>query len=209
MTPRLSRLATAALLCSALCTGGIANAAADQGSVAVTRISNSGIPGNGGSWASDQVTRTAVLSGGFPAPPSRCGKASGPCYGFAATVTDQGTFRASAGALTPNQSVPGKHIAGLVTGTVNGTGFFGTFYATARPDAGLVPRWAVNAFYVTSWPAQFFPAGTIITGLQLTGWSERYGAWTGCGAQQWTDSSANGYGDLPRDGNILGCPHPR
>jgi hypothetical protein len=150
-----------------------------------------------------------VLSGGFPAPASRCGKTAGPCYGFAATVTDQGTFRASAGALTPNQSVPGKHIAGLVTGTVSGTGFFRTFYATARPDAGLVPRWAANAFYVTSWPAQFFPPGTTITGLQLTGWSVSYGAWTGCGAQQWTDSSSNGYGDLPRDGNIAGCPHAR
>ena len=32
-----------------------------------------------------------------------------------------------------------------------------------------------------------------------------YGAWTRCGPQRWIDSSANGHGNQPLDGNIIGC----
>jgi hypothetical protein len=172
---------------------------------ATTRIYNVGIPGNGGNWASDSVQRTATINGGQPVAPSYCGESTGSCYSFTASVRDQGTFRAFDGALTPNQSTAGKRIKSTVAGFVSGHAFFGTFYANARPDAGLVPRFAYHAYYVANWPARFFPSGTTIAGLHLGPWVLDYYAWTNCGFQHWIDASSNGYGDLPRDGNIAGC----
>jgi len=51
----------------------------------------------------------------------------------------------------------------------------------------------------------FFPVGTRFSPLLITGYQVTYGAWTRCGPQRWTDSSTNGHGNLPLDGNITGC----
>jgi hypothetical protein len=51
----------------------------------------------------------------------------------------------------------------------------------------------------------FFPIGTKFSPLLITGYQVTYGAWTRCGPQRWTDSSTNGHGNLPLDGNITGC----
>jgi hypothetical protein len=179
---------------------------AQAGVTAVTRIVNTGtVPGNGGNWASDSFTRTATLTGGTQASPDLCGRSSGPCFRFTASVADQGTFRTLDGALTPNQSTPGKRIEGTASGTVTGRAEFGVFYATAQPQVSLVPTVASNVWASTTWPLLFFPKGTTVTGLDLGPWSLTYATLTECGAQQWQDSSGNGYGDLPFDGNILGC----
>jgi hypothetical protein len=42
--------------------------------------------------------------------------------------------------------------------------------------------------------------------LLITGYQVSYGAWTRGGPQRWTDSSTNGHGNQPLDGNIIiGC----
>ena len=56
-----------------------------------------------------------------------------------------------------------------------------------------------------SWPKLFFPIGARFSPLLITGYQVAYGAWTRCGPQRWIDSSTNGHGNLPLDGNITGC----
>ena len=56
-----------------------------------------------------------------------------------------------------------------------------------------------------SWPRLFFPIGTRFSPLLITGYQVTCSAWTRCGPQRWIDSSANGHGNQPLDGNIIGC----
>ena len=51
----------------------------------------------------------------------------------------------------------------------------------------------------------FFAIGTRFSPLLITGYQVTDGAWTRCGPQRWTDSSTNGHGKLPLDGNLTGC----
>ena len=72
--------------------------------------------------------------------------------------------------------------------------------------AEIVPRFFSGPFFaVASWPKLFFPVGTRFSPLLITGYQVTYGAWTRCGPQRWTDSSTNGHGKLPLDGNLTGC----
>jgi hypothetical protein len=48
-------------------------------------------------------------------------------------------------------------------------------------------------------------AGAAVAALAVAGYQVTYGAWTRCGPQRWIDSSANGHGNQPLDGNIIGC----
>ena len=64
---------------------------------------------------------------------------------------------------------------------------------------------AVAALAVAGWPKLFFPFGTKFSPVLVTGYQVTYGAWTRCGPQRWIDSSTNGHGNLPFDGNIRGC----
>lgn len=172
---------------------------------AVTHIYDNGtVPGSRGTWASAWITRTATISGGTPVAAFRCGEQAGPCYSYTALVRDQGRFRAIRGAPTPNQARPGRTITSAVIGRVNGVTPF-SFFATARPDPGLVPATDRDAAYPAMWPELFFPAGTVFAGLTGIPFSYGYGASTPCGYQHWTFASSSGYGDLPRDGNITGC----
>jgi hypothetical protein len=192
-------------------TAGVAGAATGTGAdrertSAVTRINNvNSVPGVSGNWASSQVLRFATVSGGGAAPLADCGIATGSCYSFTASVRDYGAFEATSGALTPNQVVPGKLIRSSVGGSVRGSASFATFFATSLPHARLVPAKFTNGFYTSTWPEMFFAAGTKFTGLTASAWSFTYSAWTVCGYQRWTDSSANGFGDRAGDGNITGC----
>ena len=51
----------------------------------------------------------------------------------------------------------------------------------------------------------FFPIGTRFSPLLITGYQVNYSAWTRCGPQRWIESSTNGQGNQPLDGNIIGC----
>ena len=206
-------VATAAAAAAMTLMAGAANASAidspwGHGSpvVAVTHVTNDGtVPGYGGSWASDSITRTATVSGGTAVAPSYCGDTTGSCYSYTAQVLDLGSFTATSGALTPNQVTPGKTIKSAVWGYVSGYAPF-SFYATGTPDASLVPKTYENGPYLTDWPELFFPYGTTkfvgVTGLPF---SFVYGALTPCGLQIWNESSSNDYGNLATDGNIAGC----
>ena len=170
-----------------------------------TWVSTPDVPGNGGVWAGESVLRTATVSGGYPVAPSYCGETWGPCFAYTATVHDQGAFRTYRHALTPNQDRPGRRIYSVVSGNANGNANFGTFYATTRPDANLVPAFFRDGFgAAATWPELFFPHGTTF-GVSIGQWSATYSAWTACGPQRWTDASWNGHGNLPWDGNITGC----
>jgi hypothetical protein len=69
-----------------------------------------------------------------------------------------------------------------------------------------VPRFFSGPLYaVASWPKLFFSVGTRFSPLLITSYQVTYGAWTKCGPQRWIDSSTNGHGKQPLDGNIIGC----
>jgi len=180
---------------------------------AVTYVTTTNVQGGGGSWASSTVWRTASVSFGLglPAAPWHCGWTGvGPppsCFAFSATVRDSGSFTTHRFALTPNQGSPytGRHIRSVVSGSVSGLLYFGTFYATTFPSSALVSRFYLDiyGFSAFSWPRQFFPVGTTF-GLSPSFWGYTYSAWTRCGFQQWTTQSFD-HGQFAFDGNITGC----
>ena len=162
-------------------------------------------------WAIDSMWRTETVTKGAQVTGTDCGlAASAACWAYTSNLTDEGWFTTIRGAGTPNQSCAGcagEHIRRQVTGTLHGT-YAVTFYASSpSPDASLVAFFhddhgvaAAAPFTSTTWAQQFFPAGTA------------FGAFTGgaykwvyrTAGQKWTDSSANGDGDQPGDGNITG-----
>lgn len=161
--------------------------------------------GNGGIWATVTVQRTATVSGGAPVLPFHCGPGASRCFAYSAVVKDTGSFRTYRFALTPNQFIPGRHIRSVVTGRVDGSYSF-AFFASTTPNAFIVPRFFSGPFFaVAGWPKLFFPFGTRFSPVLITGYQITYGAWTRCGPQRWINSSANGHGNLPFDGNIRGC----
>lgn len=161
--------------------------------------------GNGGIWATVAVQRTATVSGGAPVLPFHCGPGASRCFAYSAVVKDTGSFRTYRFALTPNQFIPGRHIRSVVTGRVDGSYSF-AFFASTTPNAFIVPRFFSGPFFaVAGWPKLFFPFGTRFSPVLITGYQVTYGAWTRCGPQRWINSSANGHGNLPFDGNIRGC----
>jgi hypothetical protein len=206
---------------AALATGlmaGAANASTHDGfpgptTTAVTFVVTPNVPGGGGPWASSQVWRAAsvTFSGGLPVPPWHCGWTWGsppiPCFAFTATLRDSGTFRTQRHALTPNQGFPytGRRIKGTVSGSVHGTVYFGTFYATAPPSASAVPGFYFDfsGFSFLTWPKMFFPPGSTF-GVRANFWSYTFSAWTRCGFQRWTANSVD-HGQRFFDGNIKGC----
>jgi hypothetical protein len=128
-------------------------------------------------WAVDNLTRELRITGsGF----SRHG-----FYTFTATITDTGSFKATANALTPNQggASQNQHIKGSPAGTVSGTATY-TFTANRRPstkpNAGVPfaePNGATASAENTlpGWYKQAFPAGTQF-GPSSGRWSRKYEA---------------------------------
>jgi len=107
--------------------------------------------------------------------------------GIWATVTVQRTATVSGGApVLPFHCGPGASRCFAYSAVVKDTGSFRTY------------RFAPT-------PKLFFPFGTRFSPVLITGYQITYGAWTRCGPQRWIDSSANGHGNLPFDGNIRGC----
>ncbi len=186
---------------------------------AVTQVTNQPVNGNGGTWADGSFTRTLTVTADITA--ADCSALAGytaaadTCY--TATVTDKGSFAAVAGALTPNQATAGAKITGAARGTVAGTASYLLYAPTTdlpatanvevtQDDAGTAPA---GDHAVADWPAQAFatPASVFVAYANGgNGWSWTYK--TAC--ETWTDSAANGAGNLAGDGNITGkaCPPP-
>jgi PASTA domain-containing protein len=213
----LSSALTAGLLAAGL--GATANAATSV--TAGTQIVNRPDSGAAGNWGLDGTTtapmhRTLTITSG-----ADCGASPGTGYMcYDATVTDSGGGITRANQLTPNQSGP---YAGL---TENSPGvdyqLLGhasyNFWANGAPAASNVPAYE-NDHYADptgehttpDWYELAFPAGTLFAGTGIeNNWSWSYATCGGTG-EHWTDSAANGAGDLPGDGNIQGlaCPAPK
>ena len=180
---------------------------------ASTRVTDDGDTGYGtpSIWADLDFTRVASIKLVGPAAATNCGGAS-PCYKYTGVLNDEnGTLTTVQGAGSPNQS--GTYMGDKETFVKHGT-FHGfadtTFYANSnRPnarsvvgshnDGGLHPS-TPSVYSVSDWVEQFFPDGTNFgAGPQTGTYDYKYAA----GNQSWEDSSTNGDGDQPQDGNIF------
>lgn len=137
--------------------------------------------GGNGNWALDNFWRSASVSVPVTTPLADCGAGATACYSYTATITDRGAFATIPGAFTPNQGGlnAGRHIDGVVRGSMSGYGDFGTFYADAKPSTALnagVPFLIVGSPASSLFPERLFPAGTTFEGLNEAVWSYGYTA---------------------------------
>jgi hypothetical protein len=220
-----SLLQTAAVTLGAigvLATAGAASASAAtvHPLTAKTQITNRLDGGGNGSWAYDTFNRVLSLQYlGKSADPAH---ATAP-YMYDAQVRDTGTFKDIPGKYTPDQG--GKDLGLIlkpnqVTGTMEGSGQWGVFYASSKDARGLVPSHlngpALNTLYPSStWPELAFPQGTVFNGVSEFNYSYEYtvpattvthnGHKHVYKAQTWLDTASNGDGQLSHaDGNITG-----
>jgi hypothetical protein len=194
---------TAVIAAGAALTASAAHAATGATTTVTQQVINRPDSGHSGPWAYDNLTRVlAVTDEGVD--PSNASLEL-----YTATLTDTGTFTTIQNALTPNQTVVGSKIANVVSGGASGS----INYTLTAPvgDALVTPvtlqteddSFAAPASANTTgnWPGKAFTNG--LTGLSIT---EGAWAWTytsGAG-EQWADTSVNGDGNLPGDGNITG-----
>jgi hypothetical protein len=173
--------------------------------IAYTSLSDRPDSGGGGAWALDKMTRqlsiTEVSSGDGT-------------YTYTATVSDSaGSFAAIDGAFTPNQGAPytGDLIAGTPSGSFTGSASY-SFTTDSLPtqvrNLGVPSSESGRAgdFAETTqgWFEQAFPAGTTFGGAGIGDWGWTYHT-SAFPSQSWADTSANGGGQLPADGNISGA----
>lgn len=169
--------------------------------------------GGGGTWAYDSAYRTlSITETGYDPETGD--------YTYTATVTDSAaSFQAIAGALTPNQGVPytGDTITGSPSGSFSGSASY-SFTADSLPansgnlgvplaESGAPQDQAETTSY---WYEQAFPSGTVFGGSGIGDWGWWYTARIQTGpftfvTQTWADTSSNGDGQLPADGNISGA----
>lgn len=187
--------------------------------IATTRITDDpdggyGTPSN---WASDTISRTVSVSPAVRVSGTDCGlAATAGCWAYLASLNDNGTFVTIPHAGTPNQSCAGcagkKIKAPAVRGTLHGVYSIAFYASSASPDAALVPAAhndggfpGAGKFTSTMWPELFFPAGTHFgSGPSGGAYNWSYAVTSVFPAQVWVDSSVNGDGDQPGDGNITG-----
>ena len=162
---------------------------------AISHLADRTEDGGNGTWAKDDIYRVMTIN--------LTGQ-SGGVYSYTATVYDAGSFTAIPGAHTPNQggSYADTVITGHDKGWVGGTArysFTATSLPTAGPNAGVPAHVSGDQGSTSTWYELAFPTGTTFagTGIGTWGWTYRDGH-----GQQWTDTSANGDGQLPGDGNI-------
>lgn len=188
----LAAVPVAALALAALGLGTAAHAAPAT-VTAVTHVVNRADSGNGGTWAYDNLTRTLKVTPG----------ATSSTYN--AVVTDKGTFTTVQGALSPNQATAGTKVTRAVKGTFSGSikytvtaaaGSTLTDVATATENDMLAAPAGENT--TGNWPDRAF---TVKPASVTEGdWSWTYKT----AAESWTDSSADGDGNVLADGNITG-----
>jgi hypothetical protein len=162
---------------------------------AISHLTDRTEGGGNGTWAKDDIYRVMAI---------KLTGQSGGVYSYTATVYDAGSFTAIPGAYTPNQgdSYAGKVIAGPDSGWVGGMAqysFTATSLPTASPNAGVPVRVSGDQGSTSTWYELAFPAGTTFGGNGIGTWGWTYGDSHG---QRWADTSANGDGQLPGDGNI-------
>ena len=105
----LTALAVPLMAAGVALTAGATAHAAPVSETAVTHVYNDPDSGNGGPWATDAFNRTLAVTLDSPQPLST----PAGFLAYTATVSDSGTFTATAGAGTPNQSVAGEKLSQL------------------------------------------------------------------------------------------------
>jgi hypothetical protein len=179
---------------------------------AVTQVQNDGDSGNGGIWAIDQMHRTLTVADAAP------NTAPSGSVAYTATVADTGTFTTVAGALDPNQVIPGQRIAHAVSGDVTCSASYAitapspTYVLSSLANAGLPASINDNFQHVSigplsfsGWPAQAFSSEIPATDISQTHYNCVY---TTAAGESWTDSDTNDDGNLVQDGNITGLLAP-
>ncbi len=169
---------------------------------ASTQVSNAPDSGNNGNWAYDDYTRVLTVK----IDPDQSSAPVGDTV-YLASISDHGQFHAVLGAFTPNQAVPGLKVTHSVSGAMNGSWTYVVTAPTADvPSASNVPATVDDNFadgtgnqVSSKWPALAF-SGPVTVAPDAGTWT-----WTYTRAcESWTDSAANGDGNLAADGNITG-----
>jgi hypothetical protein len=173
----------------------------------VVSITNDPDSSSHGTWATDTITRTFTIVRHSAAPLADCSDApsgNATCYYYTGTVADNGTFVTTAGAKSPNAGV-------TVNGILNGNLVGGThveFYADSdalQASSLSVVNNSADTYDGTSsplWYQSFFPAGSVVSGVNLPDWSWTYSAPNTC--EQWVDAYNNNGGSGATDGDITG-----
>ncbi|HZC71273.1 MAG TPA: hypothetical protein VE442_11300 [Jatrophihabitans sp.] len=154
----------------------------------------------GSGWATDNFTRTLVLTRQHAAESSKCG-GTPQCWFYTGTLADNGTSTTVDGHASPNGSADAT-INGAFDVTMIG-GAHVEFYASSDdPDGTRVPASADGSdkpATTSTWYQLAFPAGTTFEGGNLTQYTWTYSS----ACQTWTDSINPGDdGQGPADGNI-------
>jgi len=178
---------------------------------AAINLDNDADSGNYGNWAIDTIARTITVVKHSAAPLSDCAGApagNATCYYYTATVSDDGSFATISGANSPNAaSTP---INGIVNGTMTG-GSDVEFYA----DSGNLEASTISTvnnggtsgprlYSDTSdpkWYESFFPAGTVVSGVNLPDYSWTYDAPNTC--ESWVDAFSGSTGNIT---GVNACP---
>jgi hypothetical protein len=161
--------------------------------------------GNGGIWATVRVQRTATVSGGAPVLPFHCGPRRQPVLRLLrgrqghrlvphVPVRPDAVPVHSGPAHQERRHRPGGRV--LLVRVLRQHRTQVVHRAPVLLRAVLRRGRLAEAVL----PVRYQVQPVLITGYQVT-----YGAWTRCGPQRWIDSSTNGHGSLPFDGNIRGC----
>ena len=161
---------------------------------------NCGTPGPRNCWANDegQAFLTVTPAGG---------------NAYTARLTGlEGSFATIPGQLAPNQSgsYHGSHVtASTRLGASSALGGSADYSFTAsRPPSGMaVVTISGDQPRMSTWYQLAFKTGTAFGGSGITDYSLSYLLKCSkmAAPQTWTETSLNGDGNQPQDGNILGC----
>lgn len=193
-----------------LATTGVASAATANvlpGPItAVTQLTNRSDSGAGASgfWATDVLTRTAVLTDDGPDTTKPAGWET-----YTLTLTDAGSFTTNPGATDPNGN--GDVIVNApLTGSVNGGGTFTFEVDKTVPGGAYLPptTLAGNNDPSYEWATLFFPPGTTIVYTSPDGQENvfSYTYYAGLTCETWVDASTDddGYFTAAGAGGIQG-----
>lgn len=160
---------------------------------AATSLANRVDSGGHGNWATDTLSRTALITRDHKVAASKCGATAAACWFYTGRVNDAGTFLTITGAQSPGAGtvIPGQHVAGAIAGYST----FEIFASSDTPDASLVPATTTgNGQSTSDWMKLFFPAGTLFAGMTQPTWSWTYTTQTTC--EKWVNALAGNTGDI-------------
>jgi hypothetical protein len=209
---KLAKVLVAPAVIGVLGIPAIASAAPHVNASAVTHLTNHPDSGYSGTWAIDNLKRTASVTLIGPVSTSNCPGAT-TCYEYTGRISDTGTARALTGATSPGAQ--GVHIHGTPTATVRGNAVVNFDASSNAPTGALVPRSLSGVpnpakQSTTNWVKQFFPSNTHFGTISMPTFRWTYVAARDC--QTWVDAynvSRSNSGDITGVNYCHTRPHPR